>query len=64
MLTKGELQMIFLHEYKLGRNAAQAYCNVVLRLGEEAIPQCAYQWCAKFQSSDKNKSLREEKGQG
>uniref|UniRef100_A0A0N5BIQ8 HTH_48 domain-containing protein n=1 Tax=Strongyloides papillosus TaxID=174720 RepID=A0A0N5BIQ8_STREA len=61
MLSKENLRAIFLHEFKLGRNGAEAYQNIVDAWGEGSTSQRTVRWWfVKFQG--RNFDLNDEEG--
>lgn len=63
MLSKKEIRIILLHEFKLGHNAAETTRNVNKAWGEDtASKRTTRRWFEKFRSGDT--SLEDEEGRG
>ncbi|KAF2355667.1 Transposase type 1 [Trinorchestia longiramus] len=62
-MTKHDLRLLILHEFKLGRNASEVFANINRAWGEESTrDRTVRRWFGKFRSGDE--SLKEEEGRG
>ncbi|KAF2349140.1 Transposase type 1 [Trinorchestia longiramus] len=62
-MTKHDLRLLMLHEFKLGHNASEASANINRAWGEEsARDRTVRRWFGKFRSGDE--SLKDEEGRG
>ncbi|KAF2345107.1 hypothetical protein FHG87_024138 [Trinorchestia longiramus] len=62
-MTKHDLRLLMLHEFKLGHNASEASANINRAWGEESTRDRTVQrWFGKFRSGDE--SLKDEEGRG
>ncbi|KAF2354178.1 hypothetical protein FHG87_015064 [Trinorchestia longiramus] len=62
-MTKHDLRLLKLHEFKLGHNASEASANINRSWGEESIrDRTVRSWFGKFRSGDE--SLKDEEGRG
>ncbi|KAF2360082.1 hypothetical protein FHG87_009162 [Trinorchestia longiramus] len=62
-MTKHDLRLLLLHEFKLGHNASEASANINLVWGEESTrDRTVRRWFRKFRSGDE--SLRDEESRG
>lgn len=63
MLSKQEIRLITLHEFKLGHNAAEATRNIIKAWGDEAVSKrTTRRWFERFRAG--NTSLEDEDGRG
>ncbi|KAF2358304.1 Transposase type 1 [Trinorchestia longiramus] len=62
-MTKHDLRLLMLHEFKLGHNASKASANINRAWGEESTrDRTIRRWFGKFRSGDE--SLKDEEGRG
>ncbi|KAF2352159.1 hypothetical protein FHG87_017081 [Trinorchestia longiramus] len=62
-MTKHDLRLLMLHEFKLGHNASEASANINRAWGEESTrDRTVRRWFWKFRSGDEN--LKDEEGRG
>ncbi|KAF2361931.1 Peptide N glycanase PAW domain [Trinorchestia longiramus] len=62
-MTKHDLRLLMLHEFKLGHNASEASANINRAWGEESTrDRTVRRWFGKFRSGDE--SLKDEDGRG
>ncbi|KAF2346061.1 Transposase type 1 [Trinorchestia longiramus] len=62
-MTKHDLRLLMLHEFKLGHNASEASVNINQAWGEESTrDRTVRMWFGKFRSGDEN--LKDEEGRG
>ncbi|KAF2344981.1 Transposase type 1 [Trinorchestia longiramus] len=62
-MTKHDLRLLMLHEFKLGHNASEASVNINQAWGEESTrDRTVRKWFGKFRSCDE--SLKDEEGRG
>ncbi|KAF2366856.1 hypothetical protein FHG87_002405 [Trinorchestia longiramus] len=62
-MTKHDLRLLMLHEFKLGHNVSEAPANINRAWGEESTrDRTVRRWFRKFRSGDE--SLKDEEGRG
>ncbi|KAF2350793.1 hypothetical protein FHG87_018452 [Trinorchestia longiramus] len=58
-MTKRDLRLLMLHEFKLGHNASEASANINRAWGKETTrDQTVRRWFGKFRSGDESRALK------